>query len=92
MSFYLLFQVISYDRLVPLTIDEASLDGSYSAVKPGDCVIVFSRRRLFDVRRRIIAATGLRCAAVYGNLPPGMTKNVYNTVSINLCVLAFHAL
>lgn len=67
-----LFQVISYDRLAPLEVDESSLDGNYSAVRPGDCVIVFSRKRLFDVRRRIVSATGLRCAAVYGNLPPGM--------------------
>ena len=68
--------MISYDRLVPLEVDESSLDGNYSAVRPGDCVIVFSRRKLFDVRRRIAAATGQRCAAVYGSLPPGKIVNI----------------
>jgi ATP-dependent RNA helicase SUPV3L1/SUV3 len=74
--------VIRYDRLVPLEVDETSLDGSYSAVRPGDCVIIFSRRRLFDVRRRITAATGLRCAAVYGNLPPGMILNMQSFYTV----------
>lgn len=68
--------MINYDRLVPLEMDERSLGGNYSAVRPDDCVIVFSRKRLFDVRKRIQIATGLRCAAVYGKLPPGMGLNI----------------
>ena len=65
-------QVSHYQRLVPLVVQEESLNGNYRSVKSGDCVIVFSRRQVFKTRLKIEAATGQKCAVVYGNLPPGM--------------------
>ena len=69
---FLLLQVSHYKRLVPLVVEERGLDGSYQAVKPGDCIIVFSRKQVFEIRRKIESSTGLKCAVVYGSLPPGM--------------------
>lgn len=45
-----------------------------SQVQKGDCVITFSRKDIFAVRREIEQVTGLKCASIYGNLPPGIYK------------------
>ena len=60
-----------YKRLVPLVVEEKGLAGNYHAVRPGDCVIVFSRKQVFEIRKKIESTTGLKCAVVYGSLPPG---------------------
>lgn len=46
-------------------------------IKPGDCVVAFSRRKLFQLKNEIEVATAqrptaqrLRCCVVYGALPP----------------------
>lgn len=65
-------QVKHYERLVPLVIQEKGLAANYRAVSRGDCVIVFSRKQVFETRKRIEAVTRQKCAVVYGNLPPGM--------------------
>ena len=52
---------------------KTSLVGNYYFVQPGDCIIVFSRRLVFDVKNHIERATGRRCAVVYGGLPSGIT-------------------
>lgn len=36
----------------------------------GDCIITFSRRGIFDYKRRVEEQTGMRCAVIYGGLPP----------------------
>lgn len=66
-----LAKVNHYKRLVPLVVERRGLAGSYKAVKPGDCVIVFSRKQVFETRKRIETATRQKCAVVYGSLPPG---------------------
>lgn len=40
-------------------------------VEPGDCLVAFSQRELFAVRQKIEKTTGIKCAIVYGGLPPG---------------------
>lgn len=64
-------QIKHYDRLAPLYPLEYSLGGHYNQVQSGDCVVVFSRNKVFQVRDLIESATGHRCAVIYGALPPG---------------------
>ncbi|KAG8784919.1 RNA helicase [Ceratobasidium sp. 428] len=59
-----------YERLTPLEVESKSLRQNLKNVEPGDCVVTFSRAEIFDTKRRIEEATGLRCAVVYGRLPP----------------------
>lgn len=59
-----------YERLTPLQVAEESLDGDFSKIQKGDCVVTFSRSKIFALKVAIEKATGLRCAVVYGGLPP----------------------
>ena len=59
-----------YERLTPLVIEEKSLEGDLSKVRKGDCIVTFSRGNIFSLKRLVERATGLRCAIVYGRLPP----------------------
>ena len=59
-----------YERLNPLTIENDSLGGDWTKVRKGDCIVTFSRSSIFDVKRQVEEKTGLRCAVVYGRLPP----------------------
>ncbi|THV07955.1 hypothetical protein K435DRAFT_642265 [Dendrothele bispora CBS 962.96] len=57
-----------YQRLTPLSIDKP-LGGNLRKIQKGDCVVAFSRNRIFDLKKRIEETTGMRCAIVYGKLP-----------------------
>lgn len=59
-----------YDRLTPLTVADESLQGDFTKIKKGDCVVTFSRYGIFELKKIIEAKTGLKCAVVYGRLPP----------------------
>ncbi|CAE6441510.1 unnamed protein product [Rhizoctonia solani] len=59
-----------YERLTPLEVAPHSLAGKYKNVERGDCVVTFSRQEIFETKRKIEKQTGLRCAVVYGRLPP----------------------
>lgn len=65
--------VNEYKRLSVLNIQNEPLK-DFSQVKKGDCVISFSRRDIFAIRREIETMTTLKCAVIYGNLPPGINK------------------
>ncbi|KAI5080126.1 hypothetical protein GOP47_0005605 [Adiantum capillus-veneris] len=60
----------SYERFKPLAVDPYTLNGDFRKVQPGDCVIAFSRRQIFDIKRAVERATQKRCCVVYGALPP----------------------
>ncbi|PJF19163.1 hypothetical protein PSACC_01007 [Paramicrosporidium saccamoebae] len=62
-------EVIKYERLSALVVSEKSLDGSLSQLQTGDCVVAFSRKRIFQTKLLIEMKTGKKCAVVYGNLP-----------------------
>jgi len=62
--------VHNYDRLTPLKVADASLDGEYNNVQPGDCIVTFSRSNIFAVKKQIESTAGKKCAVVYGALPP----------------------
>ena len=58
-----------YQRLTPLTVADTALE-DWKSIEPGDCVVTFSRRGIFQLKTLIEEQTGLRCAVVYGRLPP----------------------
>ncbi|KAF8264654.1 P-loop containing nucleoside triphosphate hydrolase protein [Lactarius quietus] len=59
-----------YERLSPLVVAPKSLELDLSRIRKGDCVVTFSRTNIFNLKREIEENTGLRCAVVYGRLPP----------------------
>lgn len=59
-----------YERLTPLVVQEQSLDGSLSRIQKGDCLVSFSRKDIFALKKRVEEETGLLCAVAYGKLPP----------------------
>ncbi|KAL7270595.1 RNA helicase [Rhizina undulata] len=59
-----------YDRLGPLEVMPESLDGRFDLLEKGDCVVTFSRKNIFALKKTIEQKTGKRCAVVYGGLPP----------------------
>ena len=63
-------EIRRYERLTPLVIEQQSLDGKYGSVVKGDCVVAFSRSGIFGIKNKIEATTGMKCAVVYGKLPP----------------------
>ncbi|KAJ2238318.1 RNA helicase [Coemansia sp. RSA 485] len=63
-------EVREYSRLGKLHTGKKSLDNDWSRIRPGDCVVTFSRKEIFAIRNTIEQTTGLRCAVIYGGLPP----------------------
>ncbi|KAF7725196.1 hypothetical protein EC973_000362 [Apophysomyces ossiformis] len=62
--------VREYERLTPLKVANHSLKEDYTKMEKGDCVVSFSRSMIFAIKKRIEEETNLRCAVVYGALPP----------------------
>jgi ATP-dependent RNA helicase SUPV3L1/SUV3 len=83
------FEVVRYKRLSTLeTAPPLNLD--FSKIRPGDCVITFSRKDIYSIKRIIEAKTKLKCCVVYGKLPSETRSNqakLFNTVGSNYDVL-----
>ncbi|EDW81570.1 uncharacterized protein Dwil_GK10952 [Drosophila willistoni] len=62
-------EVRRYDRLTELTVENTAL-GSLDNVRPGDCIVCFSKHDIYTVSREI-EARGKEVAVIYGGLPPG---------------------
>ena len=60
----------TYERLNPLKVMSASLNGRLSLLRKGDAVVVFSKVGIHAMKKAIEKATGRRVAIVYGALPP----------------------
>ncbi|KAG8062564.1 hypothetical protein GUJ93_ZPchr0003g18573 [Zizania palustris] len=58
-----------YERLSPLVPLKTTL-GSFSNIKDGDCIVTFSRRSIYKLKRRIEREGKHLCSVVYGSLPP----------------------
>ena len=67
--------VMNYDRFTQLEVEHNALTPDYSSVQPGDCVVAFSRRDIFDIKTEIERRTGHKCCVIYGALPPEMRRN-----------------
>eukprot|EP00698_Gefionella_okellyi_P019459 TRINITY_DN5966_c0_g1_i1.p1 TRINITY_DN5966_c0_g1~~TRINITY_DN5966_c0_g1_i1.p1 ORF type:complete len:432 (+),score=46.89 TRINITY_DN5966_c0_g1_i1:64-1359(+) len=63
-------EVKTYERLSPLKPSKTSLGEALTRVEPGDCVITFSRKQIYSVKRAIETKTNYKCCVVYGRLPP----------------------
>jgi len=82
-------EVHTYQRLSPLKAASEPLR-KITDVKPGDCVVSFSRTSIFNIRDRIEKATKLKCALVYGALPPEtrtLQANLFNDTKSGYDVL-----
>lgn len=64
-------QVNEYKRLTPVNVVQYTLNNDWTKIRKGDCVVTFSRREIFDIKEKIELKTSLKCAVVYGGLPPG---------------------
>ncbi|CAM6091766.1 unnamed protein product [Calypogeia fissa] len=64
-----LFEVKYYNRLSPLEAMRKPL-GTYSKIRKGDCVVAFSRRNIYSIKKEIETSGKLKCSVVYGSLPP----------------------
>ncbi|XP_070825449.1 ATP-dependent RNA helicase SUPV3L1, mitochondrial [Chaetodon trifascialis] len=62
-------EVHTYQRLTPFTVLDEAVD-SLSNLRPGDCIVCFSKNDIYSISRQI-EARGLQCAVIYGSLPPG---------------------
>ncbi|KAJ3028344.1 UNVERIFIED_CONTAM: RNA helicase [Siphonaria sp. JEL0065] len=60
----------TYNRLTPLNIEKKGFHGSFSNVRPGDCIVTFSRRNIFALRKKIESYGQVKAAVIYGGLPP----------------------
>lgn len=63
-------EIHNYQRLTPLKPMYTSLYGNLKALKPGDCIVCFSRVGIHGLKREIEGLTHRRVAIVYGSLPP----------------------
>lgn len=68
--------VNEYQRLSPVSVLDKSLENDWSRIRKGDCVIAFSRIQIFEIKDKIEKETGLKCAVVYGALPPGKIRTL----------------
>ncbi|XP_071440725.1 ATP-dependent RNA helicase SUV3 homolog, mitochondrial [Hetaerina americana] len=62
-------QVYRYKRLTELEIENKALC-TLDDVRPGDCIVCFSKADVYSVSRRI-ESLGREVAVIYGGLPPG---------------------
>lgn len=59
-----------YERLSPLETMETAVGNDFANLQKGDAIVAFSRLSLHALKRKVEAATGRRCAIIYGALPP----------------------
>ncbi|XP_043219384.1 ATP-dependent RNA helicase SUV3 homolog, mitochondrial-like [Amphibalanus amphitrite] len=62
-------EVRRYKRLSPLVCEDTALESTQN-VRPGDCIVCFSKNDIYQVSREI-ERLGHECAVIYGGLPPG---------------------
>lgn len=62
-------EIRRYDRLSPLNLMTKALR-SFTRVNRGDCVVAFSRREIYSIKKEIEESSKWRCCVVYGSLPP----------------------
>ncbi|KAK4265579.1 hypothetical protein QN277_026610 [Acacia crassicarpa] len=62
-------EVHYYERLLPLVPLKTPF-GSFSNVQKGDCIVTFSRKSIYRLKKRIENEGKHLCSVVYGSLPP----------------------
>jgi ATP-dependent RNA helicase SUPV3L1/SUV3 len=66
-------EVRHYKRLSPLKA-APDIIHSLSDLRPGDCVIAFGRKKLFEIKKSIEKITRLNVGVLYGSLPPSIRR------------------
>jgi superfamily II DNA/RNA helicase len=51
-------------------VSNVSLKGDYRNVRRGDCIVAFTKSDIFAIKHFIEKQTSLKCAVIYGQLPP----------------------
>ncbi|WOK91573.1 ATP-dependent RNA helicase SUV3, mitochondrial isoform X1 [Canna indica] len=62
-------KVQHYERLSPLIPLKYPL-GSFSDIRKGDCIVTFSRREIYKLKKKVEITGKHLCSVVYGSLPP----------------------
>ncbi|XP_009335292.2 DExH-box ATP-dependent RNA helicase DExH16, mitochondrial [Pyrus x bretschneideri] len=62
-------EVHFYGRLSPLVPMKVPL-GSFSNIRTGDCIVTFSRHKIYKLKKEIETVGKHLCSVVYGSLPP----------------------
>ena len=57
-----------YNRLGKLVVDEKPI--TIDDLERGDCIVCFSKPVILDMKAHVEKQTGLKCAVIYGALPP----------------------
>jgi ATP-dependent RNA helicase SUPV3L1/SUV3 len=69
------FELKTYDRFTPLIVEPKGLkQKSYSFVRPGDCIVAFSRTDIFAIKEALEGSTRFKAAVIYGALPPEVRR------------------
>lgn len=68
-------EIVNYNRLNNLELLPYSLKGDFSLIQDYDCIVMFSRMHIFDMKRLIESRTNKKCCVIYGSLPPGKMIN-----------------
>ncbi|XP_052208534.1 ATP-dependent RNA helicase SUV3, mitochondrial isoform X2 [Diospyros lotus] len=58
-----------YERLSPLVPLKVPL-GSFANIQTGDCIVTFSRQKIYKLKKQIESGRKHLCSVVYGSLPP----------------------
>lgn len=53
------------------------VDGDISRIRPGDCLVAFSRNSIFSLKAKVEQYQRSHCAVVYGGLPSGKGMTDY---------------
>ena len=64
------FELRTYERFTKLEVERDGLEGgSYASVRPGDCIVAFSRRGIYEIKAAVEKMTPYRACIIYGELP-----------------------
>lgn len=63
-------EIHHYERLSPLEMMSSSLKGKLKDIEKGDCIVVFSKTGIHQMKIAIEKQTRKRVAIIYGDLPP----------------------
>ncbi|EKG05094.1 ATP-dependent RNA helicase, putative [Trypanosoma cruzi] len=61
-------EVVPHRRLVPLEVSP-SLDGDLRRIENGDTLVCFSRRAIFDMKKKLESISGMAPHCIYGSMP-----------------------
>ena len=67
-------------------VESQGLERGYLDVQPGDCVVAFSRKDIYDIKQLIEAGTGQRWASIV--IPPAVMPG--KSALLLLCPLPAH--